>query len=40
MQLGEEVVPEPLAGPDPAHLLRDSPEDADKPSIQIRVRVL
>lgn len=37
MQLNEEVVPALLSGPDPAQMLRDSPEDADKPAIQIRV---
>jgi hypothetical protein len=32
-----QYVPPFLSGPDPGDLLRDSPEDADKPAIEIRV---
>ncbi len=31
------MVPPFLSGPDAGDLLRDSPEDADKPAIEIRV---
>ncbi|KAL6752807.1 hypothetical protein V8C86DRAFT_563383 [Haematococcus lacustris] len=37
VQLTDETVPAPLSGPDPADLLRDSVEDADKPAIAITV---